>query len=211
MRIALIHIQMISAAPMLAAFERHWPEAEVFNVLDEDLFLSRERGHDHVSERFLSVASYAVRAPANGILFTCSAFGRAIEATQRMLAPVPVLKPNEAMIEAAVARGRRIGLLATFAPTLDTMPEEFPRGTLAAKVFVPGAFKALNEGDTGRHDRLIAEAAQRDLGGCDVIALAQSSMASSASAVAAATGKPVLTSPDTAVKKLRRLLEPATV
>jgi len=44
-------------------------------------------------------------------------------------------------------------------------------------------------------------------GGCDVIALAQFSLARAAPAVAALTGRPVLTTPDLAVTKLRRLLE----
>ena len=65
---------------------------------------------------------------ADGILFTCSAFGPCIEACARELAPMPVLKPNEAMIEEAVALTGphgRIGLMATFAPTLASMPPEF--------------------------------------------------------------------------------------
>jgi hypothetical protein len=41
---------------------------------------------------------------------------------------------------------------------------------------------------------------------CDVIALSQFSLARAARAVAAATGKPVLTTPDSAVRKLQRLL-----
>jgi hypothetical protein len=43
---------------------------------------------------------------------------------------MPVLKPNEAMIEQAAARGRRIGLLSTFEPTLASMAQEFPRSTV---------------------------------------------------------------------------------
>ena len=42
---------------------------------------------------------------------------------------------------------------------------------------------------------------------CDAIALAQFSLARSAAAIASATGKPVLTTPDSAVRKLRRLLD----
>ncbi|HEX3574654.1 MAG TPA: hypothetical protein VHU42_08650 [Rhodopila sp.] len=47
------------------------------------------------------------------------------------------------------------------------------------------------------------------LADCDVIALAQFSLSQAAGAVAAATGKAVLTTPDSAVRKLQRLLLPA--
>ena len=206
MRIALIHIQMISAEPMLDAFRRSWPEARVTNLLDEGLFTAPARGDAYVAGRFKALASYAAAAPADGILFTCSAFGAAIKAARDVLAPLPVLKPNEAMIEAAVATGRRVGLLASFAPTLASMPAEFPPGTLAAQALAEGAFAALNAGDMATHNRLVAETAARELRGCDVIALAQSSMAPAARAVSEATGKTVLTAPDSAVTKLRRLL-----
>ena len=65
-----------------------------------------------------------------------------------------------------------------------------------------GALAALDRGDHATHDRLVAEAA-RDLRDCDVIALAQFSMAAAASKVADATGLPVLTTPDSAVLKLK--------
>lgn len=208
MRIALIHIQTISAAPIVAAFADQWPGADIFNILDEALFTAPVKGDAYVQERFIALARYAADTPVDAILFTCSAFGTAIEAAGSAVSPIPVLKPNEAMIEAAVAAGGRIGLLATFGPTLGTMPREFPPGTLSAKALAEGAFAALNARDHALHQQLIVETALRDLAGCDVIALAQSSMAPAAPAVAAATGKLVLTAPATAVAKLRRLLEP---
>ena len=118
---------------------------------------------------------------------------------------MPVLKPNEAMIEQAAAQGRRIGLLSTFAPTLASMPPEFPSSVELVPKLVEGALAALDRGDRATHDRLVVEAS-RDLRDCDIIALAQYSMAPAAADVAAATGRPVLTTPDSAVAKLKTML-----
>ncbi len=206
MLIALVHIQMVSASAMNAAFAEGWPEAGIVNVLDEALFTAPAKGPAYVVERFQAIAAYVAATPVDAIVFTCSAFGEAIEAVQRALAPLPVLKPNEAMIEDAVSSGVRVGLLASFGPTLATMPREFPHGVVAGQALASGAFDALNAGDGAAHDRLVAEAAVRDLVGCEVIALAQSSMARAAHVVEQATGKRVLTTPGSAVAKLRRLL-----
>ncbi len=214
MRIALIHALNHSIAPIEASFARLWPEAQRANLLDDTLSsdLAQEgKLTPAMTKRFLDLARYARSCGADGILFTCSAFGPCIEACARELAPLPVLRPNEAMIEEAVSRAGaqgRIGLLATFAPTLATMPAEFaaiaPDVTLVPAL-VSEALAALNRGDAAEHDRLAAEAA-RELEGCDVVALAQFSLSSAADRVATATGRAVLTTPDSAVRKLRRLL-----
>jgi hypothetical protein len=117
-----------------------------------------------------------------------------------------VLKPNEAMIEEAVASGRRIGLLASFAPTLRSMPPEFPDGVELKLKLAEGALAALDAGDGAAHDRLAGEAA-RDLRDCDAVALAQFSLARARDQVAEASGRPVFTTPDSAVRKLRALLQ----
>src|SRR6476661_3930293 len=88
-------------------------------------------------------------------------------------------KPNEAMIERAVTMGRRIGLLSTFAPTLASMPPEFPASVQVVPKLAEGALAALDRGDRATHDRLIVEAS-KDLADCDLIALAQYSMAPAA-------------------------------
>jgi hypothetical protein len=121
------------------------------------------------------------------------------------------------MLEAALDAGRSIALVATFAPTIPSMTGELAalaraRGVEVAITprFVPGAMKALDGGDGAEHDRLIADAA-RPLAGHDAILLAQFSMARAeplvTAAVAAAVGGKILTSPETAVAKLRRLVE----
>ncbi len=208
MRIALIHALRHSPPPVEAAFARLWPEATLMNLLDDSLSadLSREgRLTERMTDRFLTLAGYAVETGADAILFTCSAFGPCIEACAAAFPDRPVLKPNEAMIEAAAAYGSKVGLLATFQPTLASMPPEFPAGTALRPVYVADALAALDHGDGETHDRLAAAAAVA-LGECDVIALAQFSLARAAGAVAAASGRPVLTTPDTAVRKLKALL-----
>ena len=208
MRITLIHALKHSIAPIEASFGRLWPDASLMNLVDESLStdLARDgRLTEAMTGRFLSLGRYAASTGADAILFTCSAFGPCIEAVARAHAPMPVLKPSEAMIEQAAARGRRIGLLSTFAPTLASMPAEFPRSLEVVPKLATGAMAALDRGERAEHDRLVAEAS-RDLRDCDLIALAQYSMAPAASLVAEMSGRPVLTTPDSAVLKLKQLL-----
>jgi aspartate/glutamate racemase len=208
-RIALIHALSHSVAPINEAFARDWPEAVRMNLLDDSLSadLAREgKGLDAaMHERFQRLAQYAVDTGAQGILFTCSAFGPCIEAVARRHAGIPVLKPNEAMIDEALQGEGRLGLIATFAPTLASMPPEFPQGMALETALAEGALDALNAGDVQRHDALIAaQAAALRERGCTRIALAQFSMARSRAACEAASGLPVLTTVDSAVRALRR-------
>src|ERR1700750_522667 len=150
MRIALIHALKHSLLPIEDAFGRLWPDTTRMNLLDDSLSadLARDgRLTEAMTERFLSLGRYATATGADAILFTCSAFGPCIEAVARAHAPMPVLKPNEAMIEQAVAQGGRIGLLSTFRPTLVSMPPEFPRHVELVPKLAEGALDALDRGD----------------------------------------------------------------
>jgi Asp/Glu/hydantoin racemase len=213
-RIALIHATPLAMAPIQAAFRASWPDAELMNILDDSLSADRMRADGLPSEmnsRFERLACYAADYGANGVLFTCSAFGPAIDAAARAV-NIPVLKPNEAMYEAAFALGARIGLVATFAPAVSPMVEEFdamakldPNRPTLVPVLAEGAMDAFRSGDDKRHDALIAQAATR-LEKVDAIMLAQFSMARAIAAVRSRVGVPVLTSPDSAVAKLRSRL-----
>jgi Asp/Glu/hydantoin racemase len=211
-RVALIHAVQVAIRPVEDAFARHWPDAARTNLLDDSL--ARDRGRDGgltpaMCRRFAALTDYAISTGADGILFTCSAFGPAIEAA-REGRKVPVLKPSEAMFHAALGLGRRLGLLATFNPSVPSMEAELRAMARAAgrevelrSVCVPTAMSALDAGDGATHDRLVADAAPQ-LAGCDAVLLAQFSTARAHAAVSAVLGCPVLTSPDSAVLSLRR-------
>jgi len=211
-RIALIHALAHSVAPINEALARDWPNALRMNLLDDSLsadLAAGGRGLDAaMHERFQRLAQYAVDCGSDAILFTCSAFGPCIDAVARRHSAMPVLKPNEAMVEEAVAHGGRIGLVASFAPTLASMPPEFPPQAELVSGLAEGALAALNAGDGAGHDEAVARAALAlQAQGCRVIALAQFSLARAKGAVEAATGLPVLTTVDSAVAKLRRMLQ----
>ena len=142
-------------------------------------------------------------------MFTCSAFGAAIEAAADKLAPLPVLKPNEAMFDEALRTGETIGMIATFQPSVPSMEQEFENMAADAgsparlrTVCVPDAMAALRTGDAQTHNRLVAQAAV-GLGDCDAVLLAQFSTAQAREAVCGHISVPVLTSPDSAVRKLK--------
>lgn len=213
-RIALLHATPVAMAPIAAAFSAEWPEAETVNLLDDSLSQDRSREPEltpAMIERFVALGRYGHGIGADGILVTCSAFGPAIE---RLAAgvPIPVIKPNEAMFADALAGGRRIGMLATFKPSIGTMEAEFRDfvdrtgrpGTLTT-VLVEGAMDRLRAGDADAHNRLIAERAP-ELEGLDAIMLAHFSTATAAERVRERIGIPVLTAPGSAVRLMRSLV-----
>lgn len=210
-RIALIHALSHSVDPINQALAHDWPQARRMNLLDDSLsadLAASGRGLDAaMHQRFHDLAEYAVGTGAQGILFTCSAFGPCIEAVARRYANLPVLKPNEAMVADAATAAGPVGLIATFGPTLASMPPEFPESVPLQTALAEGALDALNRGDAARHDELIvAQARMLQAAGCKTIALAQFSMARARQACEQATGLPVLTTVHSAVSALKRRL-----
>lgn len=214
-RIALIHAVAVAIDPIRAAFDALWPEARPFNLLDDALSPDRERSAALAPElhaRIVALAHYAGTAEAAGILYTCSAFGPAIEAARAEVA-IPVLKPNEAMFVDALKHGSRIGMLATFAPSVVSMEDEF-QATASAHgiaasvrtVCVPAAMSALKAGDRATHDAILADAVP-GLGKVDAIMLAHFSTSRAMDAVCAVTSIPVLAAPRSAVLAMRARVE----
>jgi aspartate/glutamate racemase len=213
-RIALIHATPVAIQPVMDAFEHGWPEAETVNLLDDAL--SRDLActgvlDEAMMKRFETLAAYAIQIGADAILFTCSAFGEAIDAVAKP-ASIPILKPNEAMFEEALTKQGTVGLLTTFQPSVASMEKEFidmakQRGSHAQceTIWVPEAMEALASGDGTTHDRLIAAAAPK-LAHCDAILLAQFSMARARAALQQVVTSPILTSPASAVAKLKAAL-----
>ena len=214
-RIVLFHATPVAMEPVGAAMEALWPEAEAVNLLDDGLALDRAREGATISgglvERFVDLGRYALRIGADGILVTCSAFGPAIDRMSEVL-PIPVLRPNEAMFREAIATGSRIGMLATFAPSVSTMEDEFDSFAAEAgsnakleTLVVADAMDRLRKGDAVTHNRLVAARAP-ELAGHDAIMLAQFSTSRAAEGVRAAVNVPVFTAPESAVTRMKQMI-----
>jgi Asp/Glu/Hydantoin racemase len=218
-RIALIHALEESVLPTRKAFADLWPEAQIFDLLDTSLAVDLAAAgklDDAMFKRFDTLARYAAgvdRAEwkADGILFTCSAFGPAIDAVKTQLA-IPVYRPNESAFVRAIAAGVRIGLIVTFPPSLPALSLELREmanvvgrsveieGRVAA-----GALEALKAGDGAAHDALI-DAAARSLPEVDIIVIGQFSAARAAPLIERWSKARVVTTPACAVDELRMVM-----
>jgi aspartate/glutamate racemase len=214
-RIALVHAVYAAIDPVVSAFKASWPEASLHNLIDDGLAGDLEQaGHltDALRGRIRGLAELALSGGADGIMYTCSAFAEAIDATARDM-PIPVLKPDEAMFTAAMRTGKKIGLLATFRPAMLSMIDAFHRQAAAEgkdvtleAVCVPEAIVAARAGEIEKHNRLVLQALPQ-LEQCDVIMLAHFSTSTALREASAATTKPVLSAPQAAVLALKEAVQ----
>lgn len=196
--------------------QRTLPGWWYFNIVDESLLKNTIRESKLSAQTMRRVAGHiwsAVDAGADAILVTCSSIGPAVDAT-RPLCPVPLVRVDEGMADAALEIGERIGVLATLATTLEPTRDLIcQRAALAGKSpqiiarLCEGAFDQLMTGDREGHDALVAKELIRLSAMVDVVVLAQASMARVLGGeTAAAVRTPVLSSPELGVARLRQHL-----
>lgn len=148
---------------------------------------------------------------ADVIVVTCSTLSPSVRLL-RGECNVPVVAIDDAMVQAAVGAGRRIGLLATANSTVKPSASAIRAAAEAAGKEVElqvlcneEAIRALKAGDRERHDRLVLELADQ-LQPCDAVVLAQASMAHMEEAVAKHTGRPAFSSPRRCVEQVGGIL-----
>ena len=212
--ITLFSVHKDAMAAAVEAFARDWPQARISNLMDDGLFrwVGETKGVvPGMYEPFEAHTRYMVDRGADAILFTCSAFQPCIDAVMPKH-PIPMLKPNDAMIEQALETGSRIAVLATVAGTIPSVSAEIEtmaaaRGQKIALTqhYVEHAFDAMAAGERETHDSMVAKAAG-DIADADVIVLAQFTLSRSVPRVREVTSIPVLNSPGAAVAKLKAML-----
>ncbi|MDB5405618.1 MAG: hypothetical protein JWL84_530 [Rhodospirillales bacterium] len=213
-RIFLVHVNPPAMPPVLEAMRQGWPEALVFNLLDESLYAELDAEGTITPEiirRIRLLLEYCVAARADGAIFSGSTFGPAVEAARQGLL-IPILKADEAMVAAAVECGERIAVLGATERSIAVVSRGIAAAAAAAgrrititPHWVAGATAAMASGRRDEHDRLVAAAVDRATG-CDALVVSQISMIPAVFAVPPLPGRTILTSANTAVARLRALV-----
>jgi aspartate/glutamate racemase len=217
-KIALIHTSPAAIAPLMRFYTDAAPELEITNLLDDGLLrLLAAQEHATVEERLAEMLKVGVRTyGAELLMVTCSSVTKGMVEGLAPLFDLPVLKIDYPMAREAVSAGRRrIGVAATFAPTIvptsrliSEAAEEAGAAIEIIHEVVPGAYDALLAGDEAAHDELLCAGVERLAArGVDVIVLAQISMARVLPRLAGKIEVPVLSSLHTSLNAIRSALQ----
>jgi Asp/Glu/hydantoin racemase len=210
--IAMLHTVPGLVSGMEARAQDTVPGLRVLHYVDESLLqdtIAEGATPGHVRRRLVNYARYAEESGAQALLVSCSSIGEAATAAADFVS-IPVLRIDTPMAELAVASGDRIGVLATLSATLgpttrlvqDSARRQNKKPAITARV-VDGAFPALRAGDRAMHDRLVLAAFSELAAACDVVVLAQASMARVIEHTQDRAGGPiVLASPDSGMTQL---------
>ena len=211
--VAFIHTSPAAIGPLMQFYGEHAPELEITNLLDDGLLRLLASGKTETARKRLSqmLRDAAETYEPELAMITCSSVPREMSDSLARDFQMPVLKIDYPMARVAVRAGRRVGVAATFPPTLaptskllNEAAEEAGTEIEIVQEVEPKAYAALLSNDTATHDRLLLDLIER-LQDKDVacVVLAQVSMARVLPLVGARARVPVLTSLHTSLEAIR--------
>jgi aspartate/glutamate racemase len=214
--VAFIHTSPAAIGPLMQFYGGHAPELEITNLLDDGLLRLLAAGDEETARKRLSemLRSAAETYAPELAMITCSSVPREMSDSLSRDFSMPVLKIDYPMARAAVRAGRRIGVAATFPPTLAPTSRLINEAAEEAGVEIeivqevePAAYDALLSNDAATHDRLLLDLIERlqdKTVAC--VVLAQVSMARVLPLVGERARVPVLTSLHTSLEAIREAL-----
>jgi len=214
--LGLVHTSATLVPVFAQLCKEKLPGVNVFNIADDSLvkgIIAAGSLTPVIARRVAGYLESAELAGADYILVTCSSIGPAVEAGAKLIG-VPVLRVDQPMADQAVTAGKKIGVIATLATTLEPTADLISRrAALVGKKIeltsqlCEGAFAALMAGDGATHDAKVAAALKELSQRVEVIVLAQASMARVVETLAPADRcVPILASPGIAVDYLATVL-----
>jgi hypothetical protein len=207
-RIAFLHTSPVHVETFARLAGAAAPEVKVDHVVAEDLLAQAQRvgaGDPALIERVQAAMASAADDGAAVVICTCSTIGGAAERAPtdgRFVA----MRIDRAMADRAVQLGPRVLVVAALESTLEPTAQLIRESAaaMAAPVelkplLVEGAWAHFLEQDHGAYAAAVARAVRGAAGTCDVVVLAQASMAPAAPMLAD-LGVQVLSSPELGVQ-----------
>jgi Asp/Glu/hydantoin racemase len=218
--VAFIHTSPAAIAPLMQFYSVAAPELEITNLLDDGLLrLLAARKQSIAGKRLADMIEAARETYASELaMITCSSVSKEIAEALNDNFDLPVLKIDYPMARQAVSIGKRIGVAATFSPTLEPTTrllyeaaEEAGTTIEIIREVAPEAYEALLTNNYQEHDELLLAAIkQLEQQDASVIVLAQVSMARILPSIESQIAVPVLSSLHTSLDAIREAFSQPT-
>lgn len=214
-KIVVLHTSMVSFDDFNQLFSEIIPEAEITNIVDEDLLATLNNNGTITHSIIQRICNYIIFAEINGadmVFSQCSSTREAIECARKMV-KIPVVMVDDGMAEKAITMGQKIGVVATAVATLNPTGKALSetaavhgKNIKLTNYLADGALDILmKEKDRVKHNQMVLELIRKAEKENDVIVLAQGSMLTLLPDIRD-TKVPVLTSPRLGIEKARSIL-----
>lgn len=215
-RVAFIHTSPAAIGPLMQFYTDAAPELEITNLLDDGLLRLLAAKESATARRRLSemIKAASETYGAELAMITCSSVSREMAEELAGEFALPVLKIDYPLARQAVGAGARIGVAATFPPTLGPTTKLLKEAAAEAgreieiiQEVSPDAYTALLANDTAKHDELLVGVVERlESQRVSAIVLAQVSMARILPRLEGRVKVPVLSSLHTSLEAVRESL-----
>ena len=216
-RVAFIHTSPAAIGPLMQFYSAAAPELEITNLLDDGLLRLLAAKEIATAARRLGemIKAAVVTYGAELAMITCSSVSKEMAERLDQDFALPILKIDYPMARQAVRAGSKIGVAATFPPTLvpttkllNEAAAEASREIEIIQEVSPDAYTALLANDLAKHDELLLGVIERlERQEVSAIVLAQVSMARILPQLNGRVQVPVLSSLHTSLKAVRERLQ----
>jgi Asp/Glu/hydantoin racemase len=214
--LGIIHTTPVTLGPLDELAKLHLPQFHVNSLMDNSILPQLANNGGKVADVLPRLIQYIMNYEALGveaILIACSSIGEIVHVLSQEV-KIPVIRIDEAMAEAAIQRGNRVGVLATLSTTLrPTLQQLRDKAEQAGKlvefeaVLADEAYRMLMEGKPEAHDDILIKALNELAGRSDIIVLAQASMARVAKLLPEAVQAKCITSPELGMLHVKKIVE----
>jgi hypothetical protein len=214
-KVTLIHTGFALVDVLTKLLKQHIPGSELTHIVDDSLLrevLANDGLTKPVVARMINYYTSASYYKPDCILNVCSSVGEVADIARKLI-DTPIVKIDEPMAVQAVERSSSIGVAATLKTTLEPTIRmiEAKAALLGKKVNIvrtvcPGAFEELIGGNPEKHDEMVRKCVTELASKVDIIVFAQGSMARLTASLEAGLASRILTSLDSGVMEVRRVL-----